>query len=129
MQRRTYSRFDGSFEFAVGDHVPGTGSYVLLASAEGARTSRHEVKTVGQQLEVRLQALDTQARLTLERRDDGPLPQTVLWTVDGKEKSGGLTLGNLQEGLYHVKVTRGSNTLWVRDGLYVDRSTAIDLSR
>jgi hypothetical protein len=130
MQRQTVSAADGTFEIAVGDHIQGTGSYVLLASAEGLRTTRHEVKTVGQDLEVRLQAQDTQASVTLERLDEGPLPSFARWQLDGAAAgSEGLSLGELQEGLYRVKITRGSQTLWVHDGFYVDRRTTIDLSR
>lgn len=130
MQRQTVSAADGTFEIAVGDHVQGTGSYVLLASAEGLRTTRHEIQTVGQKLEIRLEAQDTQASVTLERLDEGPLPSFARWKLDGAlVSSESLALGNLQEGLYRVKITRGSQTLWVHEGFYVDRRTSIDLSR
>lgn len=130
MQRHTVSASDGTFEIAVGDHVQGTGSYVLLASADGLRTKRHEVQTVGQQIEIRLEAQDTEASVTLERLDEGPLPSFARWKLDGVlVESEELALGNLQEGLYRVKITRGSQNLWQHDGFYVDRRTSIDLSR
>jgi len=130
MQRQTTSDVDGSFSVAIGDHVQGTGSYVLLAAADGVRTARKEIKTVGQDLEVHLEAQDTQASLSLERLDDGPLPQFAQWTLDGENLlEQGLRLGDLQEGLYRVKVARGGQTLWVHDGFYINRGTSVDLSR
>lgn len=130
MRRTTTSDVDGSFEFALGDHVPGTGSKVLLASAPGCRTARYEVQTVGQHIEVHLQAEDIQASLTLKRGDDGPLPETVLWSLNGKAMAAsGLTLGDLQEGLYRLKVSRGGAVIKVRDGFFIDRGTSIDLAQ
>jgi hypothetical protein len=130
MQRQTVSARDGTFEIAVGDHVQGTGSYVLLASAQGMRTTRHEVQTVGQDLKIRMKAQDTQASVTLERIDEGPLPASVRWKLDGTlMDTEGLALGNLQEGLYRVKITRGNQVLRLHDSFYVDRRTSIDLSR
>jgi len=41
----------------------------------------------------------------------------------------GLTLGKLQEGLYRVKVARGGTILWARDSFFINRGTAIDLTR
>ena len=129
MQRDTTSAADGSFVFAVGDHLPGTGSYVLLASADGVRTARYEVQTVGQNIEVHLQAQDTQASVALERLDDGPLPAGAHWILNGTAmEAAGLLLGDLQEGLYRVKVSRAQQTLWQRDDLYIERGTVIDLS-
>lgn len=130
MQRLTTSDVDGSFEFAVGDHISGTGSMVLLATAPGKRTARHEVQTVGQHIEVHLKALDTNASLRLARLDEGPLPPAAHWTLDGEAlEENGLTLGKLQEGLYRVKVSRSGTRLWARDSFFINRNTAIDLTR
>ncbi|MCP4092177.1 MAG: hypothetical protein GY747_01915 [Planctomycetes bacterium] len=130
MQRITTSDVDGSFEFAVGDHVSGTGSMVLLASAPGNRTARHEVQTVGQDIEVHLKALDTNASLNLARLDEGPLPPSARWSLNGEDlQESSLTLGDLQEGFYRVKVSRDATRLWARDSFFINRGTAIDLAR
>jgi hypothetical protein len=130
MERTTTSAVDGSFSFAVGDHIGGTGAMVLLASADGLRTSRHAVETVGQQLEVHMQSRNTDASLTLVREDDGPLPETALWSVDGAPaETGELTRTGLPEGLYRIRVWRGDKTLWTRDGYYLERGSTIGLSR
>jgi hypothetical protein len=130
MQRITTSDVDGSFSFAVGDHVSGTGSMVLLASAPGRRTARHEVQTVGQDIEVRLKALDTNASVELARLDEGPLPPMARWTLNGElQEERSLTLSELQEGLYRIKVSRGGTRLWARDSFFINRGTAIDLGR
>lgn len=130
MERVTTSRSDGSFEFAVGDHVEGTGSMVLIASAPGLRSVRQEVGTVGQHLEVRLRPLREDATLHLLRKDEGPLPEQAQWRLDGEMlPASDLALEGLQEGFYHLRVLRGEEVLFAHDRFRIAQGTEVDLSR
>ena len=120
---------DGDFRFSVGDHPTGTGHLLLTVDAPGYQQARREIKTTAGDLRIALQSLDLSGSLALERRDAGPLPNVIEWSLDGAQTGqlGDSVLDGLAVGWYAVRVRRGDQVLLERD-LIVRSGTRLDLS-
>lgn len=129
LRREVRSGADGSFLFAVGDHLDGTGSLLLTVSKEGFRPARMEIRALGQDASLRLTRANRASALILTRRDGGELPP-ARFVLDGEEQpdAEGGELGGLWPGFYEVLVMRGDARILHREEYWVEGRTDLDLS-
>ncbi|HEX9794018.1 MAG TPA: hypothetical protein VGC54_08550 [Planctomycetota bacterium] len=105
LRREVVTGRDGAFDFAWGDHPDGSGHLVLTALKAGFRDTRSEVRAARTSVVLELAPERRGAAIELVSGDGRPLPDKVLWYLDGVALA---APDDLLEGRYQVRVRRGA---------------------
>ncbi|KAA3609142.1 MAG: carboxypeptidase regulatory-like domain-containing protein [Planctomycetota bacterium] len=126
LRREWTTGVDGRFDFAWGDHPPGSGHLILSAFKEGYSPSRREIRSLRSSTQLVLRKEVRTGALQLARLNGGPLPEAdqIQWWLDGKLLA---KAEDLEVGFYHLLVRRGELVLFRQDSFSVQGPTEIPL--
>ena len=125
LKRTTRTNSKGKFVLAVGDHIKGTGHFLLNVSAPGKVSQQEKVSVFNQTINLYLKPQIGGASLAVGRRLGSILPPLEWKTLPEGAVASQESLKSLLEGYYRVAIRRGGKTLWSNQQYWIAGETKI----